>query len=155
METLKYKIPLRMYSWDERDPIRPSCCLVLEMPSLDITKIYGISSLSGLGCWIRDWGSEKDHRWEERAYGFSIKTVVMDVRFSAGYYIAEFLSDLPLETIVTRNCLGRPETMTLKEAIKDFLDGCLMDGIGENEIGQVEYNSHKYDVWLGRATEIV
>ena len=44
--------------------------------------------------------------------------------------------------------------MTLKEAIVWALQGQLSDGIGENEIGYIEYEGEKYDVWFGDLIEI-
>ena len=38
--------------------------------------------------------------------------------------------------------------LTLKEAVVDFLEGCIWDGIGENEIGYIMYQNYKCDVWM-------
>ena len=72
-------------------------------------------------------------------------------------WIISPLSNLQLSTIVSyHNGYGEAfkKEVTLKEAIIDFLDGCLSDGIGENPIGKVVYNHTTHDVWLGKLIEI-
>ena len=152
-----------MYSHDEIDPENKNCYLVRNMEDLDITKVSGIENLSGQYCWIdtpEDSGLEKDKFYvcEKKSKGFTIKEVVMEVYFKDGYYIAEFLSDLSLDSSVSWDNGSRDPLCTrhgtLKDAITSFLDGCLSDGIGENEIGVVKYNGHSYDVWFGDRIEI-
>ena len=81
----------------------------------------------------------------------------MEVKFENGYYIAEFLTELPLDSIVyvykdRYNPKGIKKT--LKEAIINFLEVQLMDGIGENPIGEVNYNYTTHEVYLGNYKEI-
>lgn len=159
MNIVRYKIPLLMYSCTENDPTYPNRCLVRNMEDVDVSEVKGVEELSGQYCWIYNYDEAENcgrlYENEKKTYGFNLREVVMKVVFIAGYYLAEFTTELSLDTIVTRD-LGykNPETMTLKEAIKAFLDGCISDGIGENEIGKVTYNSTTHDVWLGEATEI-
>lgn len=159
MEVLMYKIPLFMYSNSEHDPRSKSTCLIRNMEDIDISQVHGIERLGGQYSWIFNYTeyysnpieAEKMFAHDKKCYGFNYKEVIMDVIFNdSGYYIAEFLSIFPLDTMVTRGS----DNVTLKEAIKDFLDGQLSDGVGENEIGVVSYNYTTYDVWLGDAIEI-
>lgn len=164
MEVLTYKIPLFMYSNSEYDPRNKSMCLIRNMEDIDVSQVHGIEKLGGQCSWISNYTEyysnpievEKMFARDKKYHGFNYKEVVMDVVFNdGGYYVAEFLSILPLDTMVTRdNYYDRSEAITLKEAIKDFLDGQLSDGVGENEIGIVSYNNTTHDVWLGDAIEI-
>lgn len=162
MEILKFKIPLLMFSETELDS--KGNCLERVMEEVeDISEVKGVERLSGQYCWIYDYSSnfskpedvEEGFAFEKKHHGFNLREVVMDVRFEKGYYVAEFLSDLPLDSKVTVSdgCPWEKE-VTLKEAITDFLEANLSDGIGENEIGKVHYNFTDHEVWLGLAEEI-
>lgn len=139
-------------------------CLERFMPDLDISQIKGIEKLFGQYDWIRDWGNydpetaKKYREIEKRDSGFNDEEVTMNVFFKDGYYIVHILSVLPLNTPVTwdhgyhyPDCLRKG---TLKDAIIDYLNGCLSDGIGENPIGTVWYNNTSHEVWLDKLIEI-
>lgn len=150
-----------MYSNTERDPKCSSMCLIREMKDVNLSEVQGIEKLGGQYSWIDDYDYEDGSEYKKKmlihdkyTYGFNCEDVIMTVTFDSGYYIVEFLTDLPLDMIITRNLGFKPETMTLKEAIRDFLDGSLSDGIGENEIGIVSYNNTTHEVWFGDVIEI-
>ena len=71
-------------------------------------------------------------------------------------YILEILSVKPFDSMVTFHKYGGSEivTMTLKEAVIFALEGQLSDGIGENELGYIEYDGEEYDVWFDDLIEI-
>lgn len=163
METLKFKIPLLMFSDTEVDPNNKNSCLIRNMCDLNICEVNGVERLLGQYCWIRNYykwdcgNVDEMLQYDKRCYGFNINDVIMEVTFDNGYYIIDLLSNLPLSTIVSyHNGYGEAfkKEVTLKEAIIDFLDGCLSDGIGENPIGKVVYNHTTHDVWLGKLIEI-
>ena len=45
-------------------------------------------------------------------------------------------------------------TITLNAAVIFALEGQLSDGIGENELGYIEYDGEEYDVWFDDLIEI-
>lgn len=169
MNIIRYKIPLLMYSDTERDPKDSNSCLIRKMEDLeDISQVSGIEKLGGQYCWIYDYDTYCSHYTEEevdkfyedyrKSNGFCLRDVLMSVTFKDGYYLAEFLTELPLDKEVVlihgHGKWRREYRMTLKKAIKDFLDGHLSDGIGENPIGYVSYNYTTHEVTLGDAEEI-
>lgn len=162
MEILTYKVPLLMYSNTEIDPRTNSMCLVRKMADIDTSAVQGIDELFGVGSWLQDYKDyssnqeeiERMLRLDKENYGFNSSEVIMDVKFSEGYYIIEFLSDLPFNTPVNRHNWFSSDTVSLKEAIKSWFDGQLSDGIGENQIGTVSYGGTTHEVWLGDAIEI-
>ena len=90
--------------------------------------------------------------------GFNNKDVSMEVVYDNGYYFVTLVSEKPFDTIVKNNQYfssdGPWEEVTLKEAVIRFIEGCLSDGIGENEIGRITYQGHICDVWLGNLIKI-
>ena len=92
--------------------------------------------------------------------GFNNKDVMMEVVYDKGYYLITLLSEHSFDTIVKNNQYyssnGPWEEITLKEAIERFFKGCIYDGIGENNIGHIHYDSEELEVWLGdELTEII
>lgn len=169
MNILKVKIPLLMYSETENDPEDPDSCLIRKMEDLDTTLVHGKEKLRGQGySWIFDYDTHYSSRGKEvidgyysrdkKFYGFNQREVMMDVTLVDGYYLAEFVTEIPLNQVVTLTRdygdFTSVREMTLKEAILEYLEGCLSDGIGENPIGRVSYNFTEHEVWLGNAEVI-
>ena len=162
MDFIKYKIPLIMYSHTEVDS--KGNCLMRVMEDIDVSQVKGIEKLGVPDCWIFDYDKshcydkkkvEEMYAFAKKSDGFNLREVVMDCYFKDGYYIAEFLTEKPLSTIVTYDKgYDTVNEVTLKEAIEAFLDGNLSDGIGENPVGVVSYNKTTHDVWLGEKEEI-
>ena len=150
-----------MYSDTEVDS--KGNCLMRVMEELpDVENVVGINLLRVDDCWIHGYdgyskeNQDKYYAYDRKVCGFSLKEVMEVYLDKRGYYIAEFLTEEPLTTEITFDPGGYGHicTMTLQEAIKNFLDGCLSDGIGENEVGVVKYNGTIHEVWLGEAEEI-
>lgn len=164
MNIIKFQIELLMYSDTEIDPNCNHQCLIRKMSDVDISQVSGINTLSGQYCWIYDYDNnysdkkdiELGYKHDKEWHGFNLKEVIMYTTFKDGHYIAEFATEMPLESIVTLKRYKDSDgvKMTLKDAIKEFLDGNLSDGIGENPIGTVGYNFTTHEVWLGKYKEI-
>lgn len=147
------------------DPKSPYGCVVRKMEELNISEIGNINNLSGQYCWIHDY-YEYEHNEKIRnkmlqhdkyCDGFNIDDVIMDVTFKDGYYLIEVVTNEPLSTVVTYDKgygIQSVKTVTLKDAIITYLNGCLSDGVGENPIGYVTYNHTEHEVWLGELVEI-
>lgn len=105
--------------------------------------------------WIDAW---RNRDYDKEMAGFNSKDVIMEVVYNQGNYIITLVSDKPFDTIVKNNryySRNDPwEEITLKEAVVRFLEGCISDGIGENEIGYITYQYEKCEVWLGKLIEI-
>lgn len=125
------------------------------LSQLDPTKIIGMDRLYDCEFnWITADG-EAD-KVDKYCHGFDGSEVIMTATLKDYEYILEVLSDKPFDSQVTFHRFGGPEivTMTLKEAVIWALHGQLSDGIGENELGYIEYEGEGYDVWLGDLIEI-
>ena len=164
MNILRFKIPLLLISNTEPDPECKYTALTRKLENLDIAKVEGINTLDGQYCWIHDyrkWYSDENYvnkmlKSYKDANGFNIDEVIMEVTMSdEGFYIAEIITNEPLDKIVFVNKWKSNMTMTLRDAIISFLNGCLYDGIGENPIGTVKYNHTTHSVWLGKLEEIL
>lgn len=158
-----------MYSETEYDPEDPDSSLIRKMEDLDTKLVHGKEKLRGQGySWIFDYDTEYSSRGKEaidgyysrdkKFYGFNQREVMMDVTLVDGYYLVEFVTEIPLDQMVTltrdyEDFISIRE-MTLKEAILEYLEGYLSDGIGENPIGRVSYNFTEHEVWLGIAEVI-
>ena len=153
MEIIKFKVPLRITmkaSLALGDGYRD--VLLSELIS---SKIHGMEDLYDCQFnWITEDGEASD--CDKYCHGFDGSEVIMTATLKDYEYILEVLSDKPFNTLVTFHKFGGSQvvTMTLKEAVKWALEGQLSDGIGENEIGYIEYEGEKYDVWLGELIEI-
>lgn len=157
MDILKFKIPLYInLPRPIKKGINGYSTYSLELLEIDFNSLYKdeIEALRGQYDWI-DVCLDREE-YDKRTYGFSNKDVLMEVAYSKGFYFVTLVSDKPFNTIVERNFYSykEKEKMTLKEAVIDFINGCLSDGIGENEIGYVTYQYEKCDVWLGDLIEI-
>lgn len=125
------------------------------LSELDSSKIRGMEDLYDCQFnWITEDGEENER--DKFCHGFDGSEVLMTATLKDYDYILEILSDKPLNSSVTFNKFGGDEvvTMTLKEAVVWALQGQLSDGIGENELGYIEYEGEKYDVWFGDLIEI-
>lgn len=151
MYTLKYKLPLLV---NLNTPIKKNGYETyrLYMSELNFQDIdpNEISHLDGDYDWIDAWrGRDYDKKWS----GFNNKDVLMEVVYDKGNYIITLVSDKPFDTIVKNNryySSSDPwEEITLKEAIERFFEGCIYDGIGENEIGYIHYQGEELQVWMG------
>ena len=155
MEIIKFKVPLRI-TMKESLAFGDGYKDVL-LSELDSSKIRGVEDLYDCQFnWITDNNDDKEDEYCKFAHGFDSSEVIMTATLKDYDYILEILSDKPLNSSVTFNKFGGPEivTMTLKEAVVWALQGQLSDGIGENEIGYIEYEGEKYDVWFGDLIEI-
>lgn len=157
MDTLQFKIPLRVLLnkpiFKDSYPVH-----MVNMSELDFESIHKdeIEKLDGDYDWIEAW-CYRDY--DRQMSGFNSKDVSMEVVYdNKGNYIVTLISERPFDTIVKNNHYysnnGPWEEITLKEAVVRFLEGCISDGIGENEIGYITYQGEKCDVWLGELTEI-
>ena len=146
--SIKFKIPLKAWNTETREEIN--------LADLDQTKLSGIEQLSVPEDWFEDYSEEEkeDNCWEKRSQGFiGGKEVIMRCQYCGGCYIAEFLTDIPLSTELTiEDIFNKPYTATLEQAITNYLEGQVSDGIGENEIGYVYYTADwmtaKLEVWM-------
>jgi hypothetical protein len=156
MDVLKYKIPLIVYL--DKPVVKNSYSTYdVNMDEIDFHSIskYDIEKLDGQYDWIDAW---MNRDYDKKMAGFNNKDVSMEVVYDNGYYFVTLVSEKPFDTIVKNNQYfssnGPWEEVTLKEAVVRFLEGCLSDGIGENEIGRITYQGHRCDVWLGNLIEI-
>lgn len=149
MYILKYKLPLKIFLPEpiEKNGYQTNSVLMEEIDFNSISD-KDIGDLDGQYDWIECWCNRE---FDKKYHGFDNKDVQMEVVYDKGNYIITLVSDKPFDTIV-KICQGfRGEIekeITLKETVKDFLEGCIWDGIGENEIGEVIYQDHKCDVWM-------
>lgn len=150
MYLLKYKLPLKVVL---NTPIKKNGYETdeLYLNELEFNKInsYDIKNLDGQYDWIEEWmNSEHD----KKMAGFNNKDVLMEVIYDKGNYIITLVSDKPFDTIVKNNRYyssdGPWKEITLKEAIEGFLEACIWDGIGENEIGHIKYQFEELEVWM-------
>lgn len=149
MDILKFKLPLKIYP---SVPIKKNGYLAnsVLMEDIDFNSISNkdIEDLDGQYDWIEAWC---DREFDKKYYGFDNKDVQMEVVYDKGNYIITLISEKSFNTIVKihQGFSGEIEKeLTLKEAIVDFLEGCIWDGIGENEIGYITYQGYKCDVWM-------
>lgn len=156
MDILKFKITLKVLF---NKPIIKNSYSTHEinMDEIDFNSIipYDIENLEGQYDWIDAW---MDREYDKKMAGFNNKDVQMEVIYEKGNYIVTLVSDKPFDTIVRNNRYyssnDQWEEITLKEAVIRFIEGCISDGIGENEIGQIVYQGETCDVWLGELIEI-
>ena len=135
MYLLKYKLPLKVFL---NTPIKKNGYETYELylNELEFNKInsYDIEKLDGQYDWIDAW---LNREYDKKMAGFNNEDVLMEVIYDKGNYIITLVSDKPFDTIVKNNRYfssdGPWEEITLKEAIERFLEGCIWDGIGENE----------------------
>lgn len=149
MDILKFRLPLNVYLPYLVEKNGYSTFTV-HMDELDFHSISpkDIEGLDGDYDWIEAWCNRE---FDKVYHGFDNKDVKMEVVYDKGNYIITLVSENPFDTIVTAHQGFRGETekkMTLKEAVVDFLEGCIWDGIGENEIGEVVYQGNKCEVWM-------
>lgn len=152
MFTLRYKLPLEVMLNKpiEKNGYKTYEVSMSELNFRDINPI-DIDKLRGQYDWIDVC---LDREYDRKMAGFNNEDVLMEVVYDKGYYIITLVSDKPFDTIVKNNRYfssdGPWEEITLKEAIERFFEGCIYDGIGENEIGYIHYDFEKLEVWLGR-----
>ena len=149
MDILKFRLPLNVYLPYLVEKNGYSTFTV-HMDELDFNSISSkdIEGLDGDYDWIEAWCNRE---FDKVYHGFDNKDVQMEVVYDKGNYIITLVSENPFDTIVTAHQGFRGEIekkLTLKEAVVDFIEGCIWDGIGENEIGYVMYQGHKCDVWM-------
>ena len=158
MYTLRYKLPLEVML---NKPIEKNGYKTykINMSDLKFNDINPneIKNLDGQYDWIDTF---RDCEYDKKMGGFNNKDVMMEVVYDKGYYLITLLSEYSFDTIVKNNqyCSsnGPWEEITLKEAIERFFKGCIYDGIGENNIGHIHYDSEELEVWLGdELTEII
>lgn len=150
MYLLKYKLPLKVFL---NTPIKKNGYETYELylNELEFNKInsYDIEKLDGQYDWIDAW---LNREYDKKMAGFNNEDVLMEVIYDKGNYIITLVSDKPFDTIVKNNRYfssdGPWEEITLKEAIERFLEGCIWDGIGENEIGYIKYQFEELEVWM-------
>lgn len=150
MDILKFKLPLKIYL---PKPVQKNGYLANSVlfEEIDFNSISDkdIENLDGQYDWIEAWCNDERYR---KYLGFCSKDVQMEVVYDKGNYIITLISEIPFDTIVKNNryCSseGPWEDVTLKKAVYNYLEGCIWDGIGENEIGEVIYQGHKCDVWM-------
>ena len=149
MDILKFKLPLKIFP---PVPIKKNGYLAnsVFMEEVDFNSISDkdIGDLDGQYDWIEAWCYRE---FDKKYHGFDNKDVQMEVVYDKGNYIITLISEKSFDTIVKIHQGFRGEIeneLTLKEAIVDFLEGCIWDGIGENEIGYVIYQGYKCDVWM-------
>ena len=135
--TLNFEIPLVIWVKNHIVPLK---------------KIESIASKEdvdfvGQHDWIAAWSNRE---YDKEYNGFNSQDVTMETVWKNGSYWITLTSNKPFYTKVSRN----GKDCTLKEAIIIWLKGCISDGIGENEIGQVTYNYEDYDVWMDELIEI-
>ena len=148
MDILKFKLPLKIY------PPKPvqkngylSNSVLLEEIDFNSISDKDIEELDGQYDWVEAWCNRE---FDKMYHGFDNKDVQMEVIYDKGNYIITLVSDKSFDTIlkVKEHYSNEFKEITLKEAVVDFLEGCIWDGIGENEIGEVIYQGHKCDVWM-------
>lgn len=150
MYLLKYKLPLKVLL---NTPIKKNGYETYELylNELEFNKInsYDIEKLDGQYDWIDAWVNRE---YDKKMAGFNNEDVLMEVIYDKGNYIITLVSDKPFDTIVKNNRYfssnGPWEEITLKEAIERFLEGCIWDGIGENEIGYIKYQFEELEVLM-------
>ena len=149
MDILKYRLPLKIYLPKpiEKNGYKTNSVLIEEIDFNSISP-KDIEELDGQYDWIETWCNRE---FDKQYYGFDNKDVQMEVVYDKGNYIITLVSDKSFDTIIKIHQGFRREIekeLTLKEAVVDFLEGCIWDGIGENEIGEVVYQGYKCDVWM-------
>ena len=135
--TLKFEIPLVIWVKNHIVPLKKIESIASE-ENVDFEGQYD---------WIAAWSYRED---DKEHNGFNSQDVTMETVWKNGSYWLTVNSNIPFYTKVSRN----GKDCTLKEAIIIWLKGCISDGIGENEIGQVTYNNEDYDVWMDELIEI-
>lgn len=156
MFTLKYKLPLKVVLNRPiiKDGHKTYSVLMSELNFQDISS-DDIKRIDGNYDWIDAW---RNRDYDKKMGGFNNKDVLMEVVYDKGNYIITLVSDKSFDTIVKNNRYyssdGPWEDVTLKEAIERFFEGCIYDGIGENEIGHIRYQGQDCDVWMGNLIEI-
>jgi hypothetical protein len=156
MFTLKYKLPLEVMLNRPiiKDGHKTYCVLMSELNFQDISS-DDIKRIDGNYDWIDAW---RNRDYDKKMGGFNNKDVLMEVVYDKGNYIITLVSDKSFDTIVKNNRYyssdGPWEDVTLKEAIERFFEGCIYDGIGENEIGHIRYQGQDCNVWMGNLIEI-
>ena len=154
MYTLKYRLPLEVML---NEPIEKNGYMTYKINMSDLkfndinpNEIKNKDERNFFGNWIESW---RNSEYYKKMEGFNNKDVMMEVVYDEGYYIITLLSEYSFDTIVKNNqyCSsnGPWEEITLKEAIERFFKGCIYDGIGENNIGHIHYDSEELEVWLG------
>lgn len=150
MYELKYKIPLKVFC---DVPIIKNGYKTYDvlMEEIDFNSIdqKDIEELDGQYDWIDAW---RNTEYDRKHGGFNNEDVQMECIYDKGNYIVTLVSEKPFDTIVrcSRFYDGDYKEITLKEAVEGFLEGCIWDGIGENEIGYIMYQNHKCDVWMSK-----
>ena len=149
MDILKYRLPLKidLPKPIEKNGYKTNSVLIEEIDFNSISP-KDIEELEGQYDWIEAWCNRE---FDKRYHGFDNKDVQMEVVYDKGNYIITLVSDKSFDTIIKIHQGFRREIekeLTLKEAVVDFLEGCIWDGIGENEIGEVVYQGYKCDVWM-------
>lgn len=149
MDILKFRLPLNVYLpyLVEKNGYNT---FTVHMDELDFNLITpkDIEELDGQYDWIEAWCYRE---FDKHYHGFDNKDVQMEVVYDKGNYIITLVSKKSFDTIVKiyQGVRGEIEKeLTLKEAVVDFLEGCIWDGIGENEIGYITYQGYKCDVWM-------
>lgn len=157
MDTLKFKIPLEVHF---RHPVMVDDELVnrANMDEIDFQSIsqQDIEKLDGQYDWIDTW---RNSDYDKKMAGFNNKDVKMEVTYNNGNYMVTLVSDKSFTTIVRNNryYTSSPKDfkdIPLKEAVVNFIEGGISDGIGENPIGRITYQEESCDVWLGDLKEI-
>lgn len=154
MDILKFRIPLVVML--PRPIIKNSYPIYdVNMDELDFNSIspIDIDRLDGQYDWIEAW---MDTDYDKEMAGFNSKDALMEVVYDKGNYMVTLVSEKPFSTIVVNHPYYSTDVrkITLKEAIVNFLEGCLSDGIGENPIGHAMYQSELCEVWLGNLIEM-
>ena len=148
MDILKFKLPLKIYP---PVPVKKNGYLAnsVLMEEIDFNSISDkdIGDLDGQYDWIEAWCNRE---FDKKYHGFDNKDVQMEVVYDKGNYIITLVSEKSFDTIlkVQEHYSNNIKEITLKDAVVDFLEGCIWDGIGENEIGQLMYQGEKCDVWM-------
>ena len=157
MDILKFKIPLVV---DFPEPVIKNSyeTYSVNMEDIDFNSIvpFDIDKLDGQYDWVDAW---MDRDYDKEMAGFNNKDVLMEVVYDKGNYMVTLVSDKPFSTIVTNHRWYSRDPkdirkITLKEAVIDFMEGCISDGIGENEIGHIMYQHKVCEVWLGNLIEM-
>ena len=158
MDILRYKLPLKVMfdipiiknGYETHDVL---------MEELDFNSINpkDIEFLDGQYDWIEAW---RNREYDKKMGGFNNKDVKMEVTYDKGNYILTLVSEQSFCTIVRCNRYyssdpNEYKEMTLKEAVEAFLEGCIWDGIGENEIGYITYQHQKCEVWFEHSGKLI
>ena len=148
MYILKFKLPLKLFLPKpiEKNGYKTNSILMEELDFNSIVPM-DIENLDGQYDWIEAWCYRE---FDKQYHGFDNKDVQMEVIYDKGNYIITLVSNKPFDTIlkVKEHYSNEFKEITLKEAVIDFLEGCIWDGIGENEIGYITYQGYKCDVWM-------